>query len=98
MSWLGRLCLALGLACWSGPLLAQAAAPAPVPAQQSKQDSKPDNKFVATPEERRACLPDVQNLCEDVMGEPPATIAACLEDHRDKLSRACRGVLDKRRK
>jgi hypothetical protein len=50
----------------------------------------------ATSEERRACFPDVQGLCDDLMAESPAAILACLKKNRDKLSDACRAILDKR--
>ena len=44
-----------------------------------------------TPQQRRACTPDVYRLCA---GEIPnrARITACLRQHRDRLSDACRAV------
>ncbi|MCK1424751.1 hypothetical protein IVB14_12635 [Bradyrhizobium sp. 180] len=46
-----------------------------------------------TPEQRRACTPDVYRLCA---GEIPnvRAITACLRRHRASLSEACRGVFD----
>ena len=48
-------------------------------------------QYSATAEQRRACTPDVYRLCA---GEIPnrAKITACLRNHRDRLSEACRAV------
>jgi len=48
---------------------------------------------VATPEQKRACTPDVYRLCA---GEIPnrAAITACLRRKRDSLSDACRAVFE----
>jgi hypothetical protein len=47
----------------------------------------------ATPEQRRACTPDVYRLCA---GEIPnvRAITACLRRNRSSLSEACRTVFD----
>jgi hypothetical protein len=46
-----------------------------------------------TPEQRRACTPDVYRLCA---GEIPnaRAITACLRRNRASLSEACRSVFD----
>ena len=46
-----------------------------------------------TPQERDACRHDVVRLCK---GVPPEEfpILGCLKDHRARLSRACRYVLE----
>ena len=46
-----------------------------------------------TPEQRRACTPDVYRLCA---GEIPnvRAITACLRRNRSSLSEACRAVFD----
>ncbi|WFU68673.1 hypothetical protein [Bradyrhizobium sp. CB2312] len=46
-----------------------------------------------TPEQRRACTPDVYRLCA---GEIPnvRAITACLRRNRSSLSEACRSVFD----
>ncbi|WP_148287799.1 hypothetical protein [Rhodopseudomonas sp. B29] len=48
-------------------------------------------QYSATPEQRRACTPDVYRLCA---GEIPnrARITACLKRQRESLSEACRAV------
>jgi hypothetical protein len=47
----------------------------------------------ATPEQRKACTPDVYRLCA---GEIPnvAKITACLRRKKASLSEACRAVFD----
>jgi hypothetical protein len=47
----------------------------------------------ATPEQRKACTPDVYRLCA---GEIPnaAAITACLRRHKAGLSDACRAVFE----
>ena len=48
---------------------------------------------VGTPEQRRACTPDVYRLCA---GEIPnvGAITACLQRHRGNLSSACRAAME----
>lgn len=49
--------------------------------------------YNATPEQRRACTPDVYRLCA---GEIPSVpkITACLRRNRANLSEACRAVFE----
>jgi len=56
-------------------------------AQRSRQ-------YQGTPAERAACRPDAQRFCRSARGEQTATLN-CLQDHRSRLSRACRGVLER---
>jgi hypothetical protein len=48
---------------------------------------------IGTPEQRRACTPDVYRLCA---GEIPnvGAITACLQRHKGNLSSACRAAMD----
>jgi hypothetical protein len=48
---------------------------------------------VGTPEQRRACTPDVYRLCA---GEIPnvGAITSCLQRHKGSLSSACRAAMD----
>ncbi len=50
---------------------------------------------IATPEQKRACTPDVYRLCA---GEIPnvRAITACLRRQKANLSEACRAVFDQR--
>jgi len=48
-----------------------------------------------TPEEDAACRPDVRRFCHSVpRGSADGVFLACLQEHREKLSRACRKVLE----
>jgi hypothetical protein len=55
--------------------------------------SAAEAQYNATPEQRRACTPDVYRLCP---GEIPnrAAITSCLRRQRDRLSDACRAVFE----
>jgi hypothetical protein len=51
---------------------------------------------VGTPQEQAACRPDVLEHCTPLIDpNSPKTfgILACLQANREKISRACRGVL-----
>lgn len=60
---------------------------APALAQDSKYNS------ISTPEQRRACRPDVYRLCA---GEIPsvAKITACMRRNKANLSEPCKAVFD----
>lgn len=45
-----------------------------------------------TPEERRACMPDVARLCQDFVPDPDK-VNACLYGKQSELSAACRTVM-----
>jgi hypothetical protein len=46
-----------------------------------------------TPEEQRACSPDVKRYCRQVISEGDFSILACLQQNRAKISRTCQKVL-----
>jgi Cysteine rich repeat len=46
-----------------------------------------------TPEEQRACSPDVKRHCRKVISEGDLSILACLQQNRAKISKACQKVL-----
>jgi hypothetical protein len=54
----------------------------------------PFPNFQGTPEEQRACRPDVIKMCKDYLGQNDNTrILACLQANRTRLSSPCHGVL-----
>ena len=46
-----------------------------------------------TPEEQKACAPDVSRYCRAVMNEGDLTILGCLKANRAKISKPCDKVL-----
>jgi hypothetical protein len=50
--------------------------------------------FQGTPEDQRACRPDVVKMCKDATPDQ-ARVLACLQAHQARLSAPCRGVLTK---
>jgi hypothetical protein len=46
-----------------------------------------------TPEEQRACSPDVKRHCRKVISEGDLSVLACLQQHRAAISKACDKVL-----
>jgi hypothetical protein len=46
-----------------------------------------------TPEQQKACSPDVSRHCRAVMKENDFVVLGCLKAHRPKLSKACLKVL-----
>lgn len=46
-----------------------------------------------TPEEQKACAPDVSRYCRAVMNDGDLTILGCLQAHRAKISKRCDAVL-----
>jgi hypothetical protein len=49
--------------------------------------------FTGTPAEQAACSPDAVRYCRDVLPET-FRVLACLQNHREKLKKACRDVLE----
>ena len=48
-----------------------------------------------TPEEQAACRADVRRFCHSIApGSADGVFLACLQEHREKLRRACRAVLE----
>jgi hypothetical protein len=59
----------------------------------------PFPNFEGTPEEQRACRPDVVRLCPDTVQDQnpdPQRILACLQRNRAGLKQPCRTVLENR--
>lgn len=58
----------------------------------------PFPNFDGTPEEQRACRPDVVRLCPETVSNTAQTdtnrVLACLQANRTKLKPACRQVLE----
>ena len=52
-------------------------------------------KRSGTPEEQRACSPDVSRYCRDVMNDADLIVLGCLKANRAKISKACDAVLVK---
>jgi hypothetical protein len=52
-----------------------------------------EEKHLGTPQQQRACRPDVLKHCRAVQGGDVA-IAKCLEANADKLTPACRKVIE----
>ena len=48
-----------------------------------------------TPQEQAACRSDAMKLCASFVGRPPE-MNACLRSNKDKLSEACRKVVESR--
>jgi len=46
-----------------------------------------------TPEEQAACSRDVQRHCRPVIDQGDFAVLACLQQNRDKISKACDQVL-----
>ena len=49
--------------------------------------------FTGTAEEQAACSPDAVRYCRDALSDT-FRVLACLQDHREKLKKACRDVLE----
>jgi hypothetical protein len=65
----------------------------PVLAADEPRETPPQGGLLSgTPEEQAACSPDATKFCKD---EIPDTfrVLACLQEHRDKLRKACQQVL-----
>lgn len=43
--------------------------------------------------EERACGGDARRLCKDALGDD-FRVGSCLQDHKDRLSHACRTILE----
>ena len=46
-----------------------------------------------TPEEQKACAPDVSRYCRAVMNDGDFVILGCLQANRPKISKRCDAVL-----
>ncbi|MBI3698926.1 MAG: hypothetical protein HY242_00590 [Afipia sp.] len=52
-----------------------------------------NSKRSGTPEEQRACAPDVSRYCRDVMNDADLIVLGCLKANRAKISKTCDKVL-----
>jgi hypothetical protein len=78
-------------------LLAIVLASTATPSLAQQQPSFPLPPFLTprgTPEDQRACRPDAQRLCKDLVGDDDAVLR-CFQANRPKLSPACAAVLVK---
>jgi hypothetical protein len=60
---------------------------------QNTQPSSPPNIFEGTPEEQAACRRDSTTLCRDAVPDT-FRVLACLQQNRQRISKACRQVLE----
>jgi hypothetical protein len=68
-------------------------------AQNNTKPDRPPVSLTGSPEQRAACGPDVGKFCKTVKAsEGAAAYISCLVENYDKLSAACRNVLDKETK
>ena len=73
---------------FSSPALAQLPLPFPIPIPL------PLPNMEGTPEDRAACEGDVQRLCQSAIPDN-MRVLACLQQNRQRIGPACRGVLEK---
>jgi len=85
------LLLAVLMASTVVPSLAQQE---PQPQQQQSFPLPPFLTPRGTPEDQRACRPDAQKFCKDVIGDDDAVLR-CFQANRPRLSPACAAVLIK---
>jgi hypothetical protein len=73
--------------------LATTLAPAYAAPPQRPTPAAEGSQMQGTPEEQRACAPDTTRFCSE---EVPDTfkVLGCLQDHREKLRKACQKVLE----
>ena len=65
----------------------------PVLAATEKEPAPAPGLFQGTPEEQAACAPDSTRFCQDAIPDT-FRVLACLQDHREKLRKVCRKVLE----
>lgn len=59
------------------------------------QSTKQSSEEMGTPEQRAACGPDVRRFCRHVKPEEgPFAYLNCLQEHREKLHKACIKVIE----
>ena len=80
------------------PLSAAQAQPPMFPNQQQyPQEGGPGAPFPSmqgTPEDQKACSPDVNRYCKDAIPDT-FRVLSCLQNNRQKISTACQGTLAK---
>ncbi len=58
-----------------------------------KPQEAPPNIFQGTPAEQAACRPDSVKFCRDAIPDT-FRVLACLQQNRERISKACREVLE----
>jgi len=61
----------------------------------ARADNVPQFGPAHTTAEERACKGDAHRFCKEVLSDE-FQVASCLQEHRDKVSHACRAVLEGR--
>jgi len=69
-------------------LIAFVIASAPAWAENAQNGGMPHNQA-----EERACNGDARRFCKEALGDD-FRVGSCLQDHKDRLSHACRAVLE----
>jgi hypothetical protein len=64
-----------------------------VPLAAGEKNPHPTKSSVGTEDEQAACAPDAKKFCVDKIPDTFAVLA-CLQAHRQRLSKACRHVLE----
>jgi hypothetical protein len=85
--------LRLGVAFLAFAIASNAPCAAAQKGPRPQAGSSSDGLFSGTPEEQAACSPDAVRYCRDVLPET-FRVLACLQDHREKLRKVCRDVLE----
>ncbi len=73
-------------------ILAAGATPAPAQAPQPFPLPLPLPQMQGTPEDRKACEPDVHRYCREAIPDT-FRILSCLQANQTRISDACHGVL-----
>jgi hypothetical protein len=76
-----------------GAFLLASSAAALAQGREPQQFPPPFPMMQGSPEEQQACAPNVDRFCKDAVPDT-FRVLACLKDHRERLSRACRQVLE----
>jgi hypothetical protein len=71
----------------------QAVGGAAFAANEGRQPAPSGGLFQGTPEEQAACAPDSTRFCQDAIPDS-FRVLACLQDHRQRLKKACQKVLE----
>ncbi|MBI3705110.1 MAG: hypothetical protein HY244_14985 [Rhizobiales bacterium] len=65
----------------------------PLAAENQPTQQQGPFDFKGTPEEQAACAPDSKKFCSDAIPDT-FRVLACLQEHRERLRKACRQVLE----
>jgi hypothetical protein len=75
-------------------LLSLAALAAALTFAQAASPERSYAQYQGTAQEQAACRPDARRYCRNA-GSDQFRVLACLQDHRARLSRACRALLQR---